>query len=359
MKANKGEWSEFYAFLKIIEEKKLFAADKNLNIIADKFFIFHKMIREEKENKTKIYDLSKNKKEIFITDKNGRLLKKFEDKNLGKKTVKIFEKIKEGKQTFNIPEASALMRDLLCKQLKASNDKKADIVAIIHDHVSSTMPELGFSVKSMVGGSSTLLNAGKTTNFVFEVKGFNGDIQKTNAINTKSKIQDRIKEIKNKNGKFEFKKVLSETFASNLRKVDTVFAEFIAYMILDFFSHKINTVQDLTKRLYQDKEMKEKYGLSLSDYKYKMKNFLDSTALGMVPSKHWDGTTQAHGGYIVVKENGQVVCYHLYNRDEFHSYLYENTKFESASSTRHDYGKIYKKNGKLFFNLNLQIRFLK
>lgn len=33
MKANKGEWSELYAFLKILEDKKLFAADKNLEII--------------------------------------------------------------------------------------------------------------------------------------------------------------------------------------------------------------------------------------------------------------------------------------------------------------------------------------
>ena len=50
----------------------------------------------------------------------------------------------------------------------------------------------------------------------------------------------------------------------------------------------------------------------------------------MVPSKVWDEFTKAHGGYIVVKNNGDVICYHLYNRDEFLSYLYENTKFESA-----------------------------
>jgi len=66
-----------------------------------------------------------------------------------------------------------------------------------------------------------------------------------------------------------------------------------------------------------------------------------------------------NGGYIVVKNNGDVICYHLYNKDEFLSYLYENTKFESASSTRHDYGKIYQKNEEIYLNLNLQIRFLK
>lgn len=86
---------------------------------------------------------------------------------------------------------------------------------------------------------------------------------------------------------------------------------------------------------------------------------MDAVALGMVPSKPWDGFSKAHGGYIVVKENGDVVCYHLYNRDEFRSYLYENTKFDASSTARYGYGKLYKEKGKIFFKLNLQVRFLK
>ncbi|CAC9441897.1 hypothetical protein [uncultured Gammaproteobacteria bacterium] len=39
--------------------------------------------------------------------------------------------------------------------------------------------------------------------------------------------------------------------------------------------------------------------------------------------------------------------------------LYENTKFESASSSRHNYGKIYQRENEMYFNLNLQIRFIK
>ena len=79
----------------------------------------------------------------------------------------------------------------------------------------------------------------------------------------------------------------------------------------------------------------------------------------MVPGKVWDGFTKAHWGYIVVKENGDVICYHLYNRDEFLEYLYENTKFETASSSRHDFWKIYTEGSRCYINLNLQIRFLK
>ena len=82
-------------------------------------------------------------------------------------------------------------------------------------------------------------------------------------------------------------------------------------------------------------------------------------ALGMMPSKVWTGKHDATGGYLVIKDNGDVLCYHIYNRNEFENYLLNNTKLDTASSTRHDFGKIYESNGKLYFKLNLQIRFIK
>jgi len=36
MKLNKGEWSEVYVFLKLLAEGKLYAADKDLNRMADR-----------------------------------------------------------------------------------------------------------------------------------------------------------------------------------------------------------------------------------------------------------------------------------------------------------------------------------
>jgi len=79
----------------------------------------------------------------------------------------------------------------------------------------------------------------------------------------------------------------------------------------------------------------------------------------MMPSKVWSGEYDATGGYLVIKEDGDILCYHIYNKNEFEDYLYNNTKLETASSSRHKFGTIYETNGKLYFNLNLQIRFLK
>ena len=63
--------------------------------------------------------------------------------------------------------------------------------------------------------------------------------------------------------------------------------------------------------------------------------------------------------YIIVREDGEVLCYHLFNRNEFETYLINNTKFETASTSRHEFGSIYKDNGKYYIKLNLQVRFIK
>lgn len=39
--------------------------------------------------------------------------------------------------------------------------------------------------------------------------------------------------------------------------------------------------------------------------------------LGMMPSKVWDGQMNATGGYQVVKEDGDMLCYPIYNRNDF------------------------------------------
>ena len=79
----------------------------------------------------------------------------------------------------------------------------------------------------------------------------------------------------------------------------------------------------------------------------------------MMPSKVWTGELDATGGYLVVKDDGEVLCYHIYNRNEFENYLIKNTKLETASSTRHEFGTVYENENNYFLKLNLQIRFIK
>ena len=79
----------------------------------------------------------------------------------------------------------------------------------------------------------------------------------------------------------------------------------------------------------------------------------------MIPSEVWDGTYDATGGYIVVRADGEILCYHIYNRNEFEEYLIQNTRFDAPSTSRWEYGEIYKEKNKLYLKLCLQIRFIK
>ena len=80
-------------------------------------------------------------------------------------------------------------------------------------------------------------------------------------------------------------------------------------------------------------------------------------ALGMTATSVWNGLYDATGGYIVVREDGEVLCYHVYDRNEFQDYLLKNTKLETPGSKKHEFGKLYRDKDGLLMKLCLQIRF--
>ena len=130
-------------------------------------------------------------------------------------------------------------------------------------------------------------------------------------------------------------------------------------IVFDFYSSEYSHLTDLVKKSSVKNPLKFDVENEHKFYEYKIKRFLTDVALGMMPSKVWTGKYDATGGYLVIKDNGDVLCYHIFNRNEFENYLLNNTKLDTASSTRHDFGKINESNGQLYFKLNLQIRFIK
>jgi len=355
---NKGEWSEFYTFLKVLDERKLFFADADLNKIEDKYYPVINIVREEATSTKKIYDLSEEGK-IKIVNFDDSSLGVIDAKKVKSSIAKIFEKMKTSSGSFSIAEADELVNELKCTQIKAGNSDKADIIMTIKEQMSPMSVEMGFSIKSMLGGAATLLNASGSTNFIYKIEGFKGDINEVNKIDSRSKVRDRIKMIEENGGKIIFDSLVSEKFKNNLKKIDVVFAEILAASLKNFYEGKGSTIAETCQFLDQNDILKVKYDLNENDFEYKIKAFLRAVALGMVPNRTWDGLNAAHGGYLIVKEDGDVVCYHLYNMDAFQNYLFKNTKFETPSTTRHGFGEIYEKDGGLFINLNLQIRFLK
>lgn len=233
---------------------------------------------------------------------------------------------------------------------------------MIHDPITGFNPELGFSIKSQLGSPSTLLNAGKTTNFIYEVKNFNPDdktLNYINSINSKTKIRDRLKYIHEQGGELEYICTENKIFNNNLILIDSFLPLIIAELLKISYSSSSSNISKLVANVEEKNPANFDIESYHPFYKYKIKRFLMDVALGMMPASVWTGELDATGGYLIVKDDGDVLCYHIYNKNKFEDYLFYNTKFDTASSTRHDFGKLYyDENKKLCFKLNLQIRFI-
>src|SRR5699024_626375 len=354
---NKGEWSEIYTLLKIISDKELYAGDGSLNKIESIIFPIIKVLREE-SNGTFEFGYSDN----LVVIKNNQDEFKIPILEFQKQAHFLLSKL-QGKteRTFSIPEIENFINSFNSSTLKAKSTLKSDIQVVIHDQRTGINPELCFSIKSKLGSPSTLLNAGKTTNFIYKIVNANlssEEILSINEINSRSKIRDRLEKINQAKGTLKFERTESPIFGNNLILIDSFLPEIIAEMLSLFFSTDINKVSDLVNSVSSVNPI----GYNLENkhpfYQYKIKKLLTDIALGMTPAKVWEGTLDATGGYLIVKEDGEVLCYHIYNRNQFEDYLFNDTKLETASSKRHGFGVIFEEKGELYFKLNLQIRFL-
>lgn len=353
---NKGEWSEIYTLFKLLGDKRLFSGDANLELVEDFFYPIIKIIRNETGGD---YEYEINGDLVIVTGRNEEL--RIPVKTFSEQAVKLLNHIKGSTGSFSLPDTEAFMKSVLCNTLKSKSTSKSDIRIVIHDTKINQTADLGFSIKSQLGGDSTLLNAGKTTNFIYAVKGFNeGDknIDKINQIESKSKIKDRIVAIEKYGGRLSFLNLENDVFKNNLVLIDSLLPNILAEIVKCFYTSNLNNVRDLCDKITQQNPLDYDTQYLHSFYEYKLKRFLTDVALGMMPSKVWTGKYDATGGYLIVKENGDVLCYHIYNRNQFEDYLFHNTRLETASSNRHEFGKLFLENNRLFFKLNLQIRFM-
>ncbi|MEA5259339.1 HpaII family restriction endonuclease [Arcicella aquatica] len=355
IRGNKGEWSEIYALFKLLGDGELCAGDSEINKIRNFIYPIIKILRTEANGNFE-YAIEDN---IIIISGNEEVFR-VPVSEFKENAKYLLEQIKNNEGSFSIPEIEEFMESINCFSLKASSSAKTDITIMVHDQITGLQPSLGFSIKSKLGNPATLLNAGETTNFIFKIVGTllnESDIEEVNSISSKSKIKDRITAIYSKGGYLEFIKLQKPIFSNNLILIDSLLPKILSTVLFQFYTSNYSTIKDLTKIT----EEMNPLGFDVTNkhlfYEYKIKRFLVDIALGMMPSKVWSGQYDATGGYLVVKTDGDVLCYHIYNRNKFEDYLFANTKLDTASSSRHDFGEIYEENGEWFFKLNLQIRF--
>ncbi|MDR1551849.1 MAG: HpaII family restriction endonuclease [Prevotellaceae bacterium] len=355
---NKGEWSEIYALLKIVADKKLFAGDADLNKIENLIFPIIKVLRDESDG-TYEYSYEDN---LVIIKGNSEIFK-VPIVEFQQQAVNLLSILKQKTDTtFSIPEVETFVNSFNCYSIKAKYSQKSDIHVVIHDKQIGTTAKLGFSIKSQIGKAATLFNSSQSSNFIYKITGADfseNEIETINNIDTQSKIGDRVRAILEKGANLQFLETEGEVLNGNLILIDSCLPKILSELIVLFNAKNESNLLKLTELLENNNPMNYNNNRGHKFYAYKIKQLLTSCALGMQSTMVWTGKLDATGGYLVVKEYGEVLCYHIYNRNDFEDYLLNNTRLINPSSTRNKFGKIYKEHNELFFKLNIQIRFLK
>ncbi|EPX8017270.1 TPA: HpaII family restriction endonuclease [Streptococcus pyogenes] len=350
-KVNKGEWAELYVFLKALSEGKIYAADADLNKIPDLFYMILSAIKIE-NNVQKEYSRDEESGNIVLIEDNHEVLA-VSISEFTKYAEHVIDSIQKGKGTFEIPIVEPFLKKINITKIKQNSDSKKDIVFKIHDDFTGAEPTIGFSVKSYVGSKPTLLNASGATKVTFDIEGkiLQEFIKEINSIDSRDKIKDRIQRLDENGNSLIFREATNSIFERNLQMIDYRLPEILGKLFMFSYFVKGKSIPQVVEYFCE----KESEDIKLIEYK--IKDLLVAVALGMEPNSPWDGMEDANGGYIVVKDTGEILCYHIYDRNKLREYLYRNTKFDSPSSSRTGAGLIIESHGAFQFGLTIQIRF--
>ena len=322
-------------------------------------YVLLRLLAEENKGEIKEYTAG----EMISIYINGEKMKELPVKEFELEYGKLLNEInsKDSKCAFSVESMQNFRDKILCYKLFTPVMDKNDIMVKIIDTDTVYSQTIGSSMKSELGSYHTLLNAGKTTNFIYRIVQNQSDlIRETNDIykvsggKNHTDVRWRISKIIKENGTLEYRKMNNQIFEDNLVLIDSNMDKIIAETLLYFYKDGISNCNEMVEKLEQENPMN--YG-NVNAYKYKFKKFLTAVALGMKPATVWDGLDEATGGYIVVTKEGNILAYHIYNRNYFEEYLLSNTKYETASTSRNDFGEVYSENGEDFIKLNLQVRF--
>ncbi len=357
---NKGEWSEPYALLKLLADGQLYLGDEDFNKVEEIFYPIIKVIRHEKNRSV---EFSIQDKLIIVSD--GKLLFKIPIIQFISNAKTCFEKIKtakKGKETFEIAEIEKFLTSFSINTLKAKSKIKNDITIQVTDPNTFLSPALGFSIKSQLGRPSSLINASGATNFSYFIKGKNLTETEISQIKNANEFSEKLKLLKNFGARLEFEKVDNEIFHSNLQTIDYNFDAILSELLVLFYANDTaseNTVKKFITTITNNNPIGYNLNVNSTMYEMIMKKFLTDYALGMRAAEVWKRNYQATGGYLIVKDDGELICYHFYFTKNFEDYLFNNTKLETPDPNRHRFGAVYLENGEQKMKLNLQIRFIK
>ncbi len=230
----------------------------------------------------------------------------------------------------------------------------------------------GYNVLSQ---NSVLFNSDSGTNFKYEIKLPENTKLNVDEFNrstyVRNRISKRITTLEAMGAEFIFRDVQSNTLMQNLIMIDGDLPKILAELLLVRYREGDNKVKNCVLKLQERNPLQFDTSAEWPFYEYKVKKFLQDVAMGMTPETVWTGIYDATGGQIIVKDDGDVVCYHIYEQNRFLNFLLNSTYFEQPSTSEDEnnpghpkrnpkknffFGWVYEEDGKYWMKLNLQVR---
>jgi type II restriction enzyme len=345
--ANRGEWSELYAIGYLITRGGGYGADEFAKLDPSIFYKVLQIVDNPSGLSETIYKLHDREVEVF---QNGVAVIRIAKDEIAIKVTSFFEDLLIHTQAhaFSLSSGQELMKLIHKDKLSASSSLTADLHLVLEDIETKTeTPIKGFSVKSEIGSPATIFNASRSTNLTYKIsgKGIPKPFEKINAV--KANIEDLTKS----GFILEFEKFDNPTFEKSLKNIDSNLPQYLAEVLLAY-THSSTTRMDKICEISFPKSDKN------SDLKIqKVKKFLSAASMGLKAATEWSGYPEDFGGMLLVKKDGDVLFYYLYNMKKFEDYLFNNLRFETPLAMRHGFGQVYKEGKDFFIKLNLQIRY--
>lgn len=369
--ANKGEWSEPYAALRIIGEGKIYIADENGNRNPNEWMSILELLRHETKERLVSYKYETNNVDvdIYVND----ILQLSMPANTFLEMADILsDEIRIGRgNSFNVSERiTQFLQQIELKHIKASSVNKSDLFLSVRDPRAGIVREhIGFSIKSDFGQNPTLFNTAKASGFIYKLSNMNDELMAyiNSIVNDKghAAVQERCDELIANECEPTFIglpvafRANCKAFEENLDLIDPRLIKVIERLLWNhFFEHEPRVdLPIILQRIIEENPC----NLTRPEikYPYMMKSFIYAAYCGMTASTLWNGDSQVNGGFIKVNSNGEVLAHYALESDSFKTYLYNNCYLEFPSTgERHGfYANVYKENNDYYFRLNFQIRY--
>ena len=347
VKQNKGEWSEFYALIKLLANG----------------FVDLETATDPVRKKTKVISVRKNETEFRIEGgvihSGEKIFEATQLFNLADKIKKAILEIK--KNDSSLPIAESLSHQLGISVKKQTSSMVADLYATMYFEDRETKYDL--SIKSWLGGNPSFLNASKnSTKITYKIKGNLPD-SFLSTINQKTATAN-LRKIYENEGHLEFHSYVNKKFLDGLHYATADGPQVLADLVVCGYlsgrdgidSHVKKELASIGENFQYFKQSRNLFQAikTKAIYEQRIKVLLFHFLMYQLQKGAPESSSLASDNYLAVLSDGNLLC--IVGRERLEEKLFSLCKMDSPSASRHDYGYAYQKEGTWYIDLQPGIR---